>query len=144
MMADAGDEQRKGEPGKKKGKPGKKARKAKASKRRTVSDSRRRANMIYAIAHPLRRCVLRQFNESEEPLSPVQVGRMLNLPTGLVAYHVTVLKRLGALEPVVEQQVRGAIEHFYDSTIEDDPPIETLLEETKDVDEEDLKEMEGK
>ena len=41
-----------------------------------------------------------------------------------------------ALEPTGEQQVRGAIEHFYASTVEDDPPIETLLEETREADEE--------
>jgi len=30
---------------------------------------------------------------------------------------------------------RGAVEHLYESTIEDDPPIETLLAETKEFDE---------
>lgn len=146
-MADTGEGSKKGrpdkkreEPGKRKGKPGKKAPKAKASKRRRISNGRRRANMIFAIAHPLRRCIMRLFDERGEPLNPIRIAAMLDLPTSLIAYHVTVLRRLGALEPVADQQARDAVEHSYDSTIENDPPVEALLEETRDVDEEDMEE----
>ncbi|HKB50394.1 MAG TPA: helix-turn-helix domain-containing protein [Solirubrobacterales bacterium] len=129
-MADAGEER-------KKGKPSKKARKARASRRRKKPDGRRRANLICAIAHPLRRRILRLIADGGESCSPAQIARELGLPIGTVAYHAKVLWRFGAVEPAGEQQVRGAVEHFYDTTIEDDPPIETLLEETREVDDED-------
>ena len=144
-MTDAGDERRSGErgrgrkePGKKAGKPGKKARKARGSRRLRASRGRRRAHLILAIAHPVRRSILRFYVERGEPLTPAQVAKMLGLPIGLVAYHVSVLKRLGGLEPSEEQQAQGAIGHFYDATIADDKPIETLLEETRDDEDEDV------
>jgi predicted transcriptional regulator len=84
----------------------------------------------------LRRRILRKLAEREEPMSPIQLADELGGPLGKIAYHVRVLWRLGAMSAAGEQQVRGAVEHFYMSTIEDDPPIETLLEETKKEDEE--------
>jgi hypothetical protein len=54
---------------------------------------------------------------------------------GSVAYQVRVLHRLVAVKPTGERHVRGAIQRFYESTIEDDPPIEALLEETREADE---------
>ncbi|MET0305511.1 MAG: helix-turn-helix domain-containing protein [Solirubrobacterales bacterium] len=95
-----------------------------------------RGDMLLAIAHPLRRQILRKLGEREEPASPIQLADELEGPLGKIAYHVRILCRLGAVSPAGEQQVRGAIEHFYASTVKDDPPIETLLEETKKEDEE--------
>ena len=92
--------------------------------------------MLLAIAHPLRRRILRKVGERGEATSPIQLAEELEGPLGRIAYHVRVLWRLGALSAAGEQQVRGAVEHFYMSTIEDDPPIETLLEETRKEDEE--------
>jgi DNA-binding transcriptional ArsR family regulator len=106
---------------------------AKAGKGREHSESR--ANLIWAIAHPVRRRVLRALTDLGEPGSPVQMARRFELPVSAVAYHVTILRRFGALELVEEQMARGAVEHFYSSTIEDDPPIEALLEETRLADE---------
>jgi predicted transcriptional regulator len=93
-----------------------------------------RANMIWAIAQPLRRRILRSIRDREGPSSPVQVAKQLDLPVSMVAYHFSVLCRFGAIELTGEQPARGAVEHFYESTIADDPPIETLLEETREVD----------
>lgn len=147
MMTDEGEGPRKGrpgrkrgEPGKKGGKPGKKARKTGVPRRRKISRGRWRANLIFAIAHPVRRGIMRLYVEHDEPLSPAQIAKMLDLPTATIAYHVSVLKRLGALEAAVKPQAPGPIDQVYDSAVEDDPPIETLLDETKDVDEEDMEE----
>lgn len=96
---------------------------------------RERANLIWAIAQPLRRRILRSIRDREAPSSPVQVAGQLGLPVSMVAYHFSVLCRFGAIELTGEQPARGAIEHFYESTIEDDPPIEALLEETREADE---------
>lgn len=46
-------------------------------------------------------------------LSPKDLSLELQAPLSTVNYHVTELRRCGLLEVVDEQQVRGAIEHFY-------------------------------
>jgi len=136
-MAEAGEERHKGRRGRRKDGPRKKARRAGESGRREEPNGRRRASLIAAIAHPLRRRILRVIADAGEPLSPVRISKMFRVPLGTVIYHARVLRRCGAIVPAGEQQVRGAVEHFYDTTIEDDPPIETLLEETKETDEKD-------
>jgi DNA-binding transcriptional ArsR family regulator len=124
-MADAG--------GQKKGKPGKKT--AKRRVRPTMSEpSRQRANLIWAIAHPLRRRVLRTLARSEETCSPTQMSRQFDLGVSAVAYHIQILQKCGAVELADEQMARGAVEHFYATKIVDDPPIEALLEETREAD----------
>jgi DNA-binding transcriptional ArsR family regulator len=100
------------------------------------SDGARRADLIDAIAHRLRRRILRLLGDRREQSSPTRLAKELDLQPGLVAYHVRVLQKLGAVRPTDERMVRGAIEHFYETTIEDDPPIETLLEETREADDE--------
>jgi DNA-binding transcriptional ArsR family regulator len=99
-------------------------------------DSRDRADLISAIAHPLRRRILRLLHDHEDPHSASKMARELEEPVGSAAYHVRVLHNVAALEETGEKQVRGAVERFYLSTVEDDPPIETLLEETREADEE--------
>lgn len=94
-----------------------------------------RASLIAAIAHPVRRRVLRAV-AGEEPRRPVQMAEELGSPASMVAYHARVLRRLGAIKPAAERDGEGHLEHLYESTIEDDPPIETLLEETREADEE--------
>jgi hypothetical protein len=109
--------------------------------------SRRRAAQIKAIDHPLRRCILRAFLTEGGALSPVQISRGLTArgltaQLGSVAYQVRVLHRLSAVKPTGERQVRGAVQRFYESTIENDPPIEALLEETQEGDEAAMKNRE--
>lgn len=103
----------------------------------TTELARQRANLIWAIAHPLRRRVLRALADSTVACSPVQMSRQFDLPVSAVAYHVQILRQCGAVELADEQMARGAVEHFYATKIVDDPPIETLLEETRDADDED-------
>ncbi len=45
------------------------------------------------------------------------------------------LRQLGAVAEVAQELVRGAVEHFYASTIEGNAPILALLEETRETDE---------
>ncbi len=96
----------------------------------------RRIAMIRAIAHPLRRRTLRLLHDSDDVRSPKQIAAALKAGLSSVSYQVSVLRGLGALEPDSSVPVRGAIEHFYRSTIENDRPIEMLLEETRQIDEE--------
>ena len=46
-------------------------------------------------------------------LSPKDLSLELQAPLSTVNYHVTELRRSGLVEIVGEEQVRGAIEHFY-------------------------------
>lgn len=94
-----------------------------------------RADLIAAIAHPARRRVLRALLDGGVPSSPARLAVALELPVGSVGYHVRVLREFGAVSLDSEEMVRGAVEHFYVATIEDDPPVEALLEETRAFDE---------
>lgn len=123
----------------KKGKPDRKARKAgskKASGKSKRSAGQHRADLIRAIDHPLRRRVLRILTEEGEPLSPAEIKRRLDMPLGAVSYQVRVLRNLNAVKLARSRQVRGALEHFYISLIGNDPPIQMLLNETREFDEE--------
>jgi DNA-binding transcriptional ArsR family regulator len=108
----------------------------KRRKGRKKSDGKHRANLINAIAHPLRRRILRLLGDRRARSSPTKIAQEFQLHVGMVGYHVRVLEQLGAIELKDEGMVRGAVEHFYETTIDDDPPIETLLEETREVDDE--------
>jgi DNA-binding transcriptional ArsR family regulator len=101
-----------------------------------IPDGQHRANLINAIAHPLRRRILRLLGDRGEQSSPARIGKEFDLHVGMIGYHIRVLEELGAVELTDEGMVRGAVEHFYTTTITDDPPIETLLEETREVDDE--------
>ena len=132
-MTDAGKE-RKGRPGGKRPRAQKRAGKPSEARRRRLEKGRRRANLIWAIAHRLRREILREITSSGQACSPTWLADALDLPLSTAAYHVTILRRFEAVELADEQMARGAVEHFYVSTIKNDPPIEALLEETRESD----------
>ena len=124
--------------GRQQGKPGggkRRAKKPSQAQRRRVEEGRRRANLIWAIAHRLRREILRAIADSDKACSPTWLADALDLPLSTAAYHVTILRRFEAVELADEQMARGAVEHFYVSTIKNDPPIEALLAETREADE---------
>ena len=58
----------------------------------------------FAIAHPLRRRILRKLGDRDEPASPTQLAGELEGPLGKVAYHVRVLWRLGAISAKKEDE----------------------------------------
>lgn len=121
--------------GRKRRKPAKGERKQKASDGSGRPDGAQREAIIRAIGHPLRRRVLRVLIDEGEPRSPAQIREILDLSLNAVAYQMRVLRRLGAVTAVGSRQVRGAIERFYLPAIEGDYPIEALLEETREWDE---------
>jgi DNA-binding transcriptional ArsR family regulator len=138
-MASQGEDSKrsKGDEGTRKRKPqlSEEARRARAARRRERAEGRSRVQMILAIAHPLRRRMLRMIVKQGEPLSPAQMAREFGLPVGTITYHAKVLWHFEAVEPIRDPQAAGAAEHRYEATIENDPPIETLLEETREADE---------
>jgi predicted ArsR family transcriptional regulator len=65
--------------------------------------------------HPLRVSILEvlSLDDGARTLSPKELSQELQAPLSTVNYHVTELRKDGLIEIVGEQQVRGAIEHFY-------------------------------
>jgi len=71
--------------------------------------------LAQVLAHPLRDRVL--FEYQGEPTSPARVARRLDRPVNLISYHTGVLVEHGCLALVRTERHRGALEHFYRSTI---------------------------
>jgi hypothetical protein len=71
--------------------------------------------LTQVLAHPLRDRVL--FEYQGEPTSPARVARRLGRPVNLISYHTAVLVQHGCLTLVRAERHRGALEHFYRSTI---------------------------
>ena len=74
--------------------------------------------LLIALRHPLRRQILRTM-ATTDPISPRQISDELREPLSNVSYHVRVLADCGAVELVHTEPVRGSMQHFYSSTIEE-------------------------
>ena len=67
-----------------------------------------------ANTHPLRVSILEVLGiDGGRTLSPKDLSVELQAPLSTVNYHVTELRDSNLVQVVDEQQVRGAIEHFY-------------------------------
>lgn len=67
-----------------------------------------------ANTHPLRVSILEVLGiDGGRTLSPTDLSLELRAPLSTVNYHVTELRESDLVRVVDEQQVRGAIEHFY-------------------------------
>jgi predicted ArsR family transcriptional regulator len=67
-----------------------------------------------ANTHPLRVSILEVLGiDGGRTLSPKDLSLELQAPLSTVNYHVTELRHSNLVEVIDEQQVRGAIEHFY-------------------------------
>ena len=78
---------------------------------------------------------MRLLHEVDEARSPIEVAKAFRLPVSHVSYHVKVLKECGAVALTDTRAKRGAIEHFYASTVGDNNLIVELLEDTRADDE---------
>lgn len=74
------------------------------------------ARLLAALNNPLRRRILRRMR-GEEMISPRRMATEFGLPVSNVAYHVRVLVGCGAVTLVREKPVRGAIKHYYRSSV---------------------------
>jgi DNA-binding transcriptional ArsR family regulator len=90
---------------------------------------------ITAIGSPHRRRILRILHEAGEARSPNEVAETLGLAVSQASYHLKVLKRCQAVALTDTQPSRGAIEHFYASTIAGDHLVAALLDATRAEDE---------
>jgi hypothetical protein len=75
--------------------------------------SRRAENRLKVMSHPLRRAILRFMIEWGKPVSPVEIGRGLDVDLKLVSYHCRELVKFDCIEKVGVEQVRGALKSFY-------------------------------
>jgi len=93
------------------------------------------AALISALNHPLRRRILRVLATGRSA-SATDLSEMLDVRLGNIAYHMKVLSELNVLWLASTQQVRGAQERFYRSTLDTRPAwARTALEETRRGDE---------
>ncbi|WCB96220.1 hypothetical protein DSM104299_04976 [Baekduia alba] len=82
--------------------------------------------------HPVRDQIVDVMRSYGRPISPTQLSRITGGTLGSVAYHVRTLVAAGVVELADEGRVRGAVEHFYmlslneqEATLSD--PVGTLL-----------------
>ncbi|MGC1851308.1 MAG: winged helix-turn-helix domain-containing protein [Solirubrobacterales bacterium] len=115
-------------------------RRARAGRSSKKQPERRHADLRTAIDHPRRRRILRMLHDRGEPCNPIEIALKVEGPLGLIAYHVRVLRELGAVERVGEEGEQDSVEHFYESRIEGDPSIEAMLDEAEEEEEEEEEE----
>ena len=89
------------------------------------------ANCIRAINAPQRRRILRALHRAGEARSPNDLSKAGGTSLGRVYYHVKVLTDCGAVALTDTQPRRGAVEHFYASTVIHDALVIKLLEDTR-------------
>jgi DNA-binding transcriptional ArsR family regulator len=91
--------------------------------------------IIASLAHPVRRKVLRVLHEPGGPRSPSKAAKRLGLPWQTVSHHFTFLSEREIIEMVRWNEVRGAVEHVYESLVADDPLVKEMLRRTEKDDE---------
>lgn len=87
-----------------------------------------------ALNHPLRRRILRTLHDVEEARSPGELSKALRLPVSHVSYHIQVLREKHAIALTDTRPVRGAVEHFYASTVAEDQSTLQFLGSTEEED----------
>jgi DNA-binding transcriptional ArsR family regulator len=92
-------------------------------------------DLIAALNHSLRREVLRRLHRAEKSLSPADLSRLVGIKVTNLSYHVTVLRQYRVVKMVDKRPVRGAIEHFYESKVADNPLALEILKKTRAKDE---------
>lgn len=79
-----------------------------------ATGDRDKANDLFtALAHPLRRQILRKMLGNSGQTSPRDLAASLAHPLSALSYHVRVLAECGAIKLVGTKQIRGSTQHFY-------------------------------
>jgi DNA-binding transcriptional ArsR family regulator len=80
----------------------------------TMSKQDRNDVIVKAVAHPIRREILRRLEgNANGGLSPKILAKELSQPLGDVSYHFRTLVEAGILQLTKTEPRRGALEHFY-------------------------------
>lgn len=78
-----------------------------------TASSSKNGDIFIALAHPLRRKILRKMIEEEADISPRDLALGLDEPLSRLSYHVKILVSCSAVELARTEQVRGSTQHFY-------------------------------
>jgi DNA-binding transcriptional ArsR family regulator len=70
-------------------------------------------DLFVALAHPLRRRILRKMIKDEVEVSPRDLALNLGEQLSTLSYHVRILACCGAVELARTEQIRGSTQHFY-------------------------------
>jgi DNA-binding transcriptional ArsR family regulator len=84
---------------------------------------------------PQRRRILRTLHKVGEARSPNELAKAFKISVGHISYHVKILRECRTVALTDTQQRRGAVEHFYASTVRDNDLIVKCLEATRSSDE---------
>ncbi len=98
---------------------------------RTGTPRVKATDRLRAIGAPKRRRILRALHKAGEARSPNELSRAVDTALGHVSYHVRVLSECGLVALTDTRPRRGAIEHFYASTVLHDELVIRLLEDTR-------------
>lgn len=98
----------------------------------------------YALDHPVRRDILRRYHACGCERSPIKLAEEMNIGLSRISYHVSVLSECDCLILMQSIALRGATEHVYKSTVEDDKAVLVVLEETEEEDAKARKQREAK
>jgi DNA-binding transcriptional ArsR family regulator len=74
-------------------------------------------DLFTALAHPLRRRILRRMIGGGDETSPRDLAAELDEPLSALSYHVRVLAECGAVKLVRTRQIRGSTQHFYRAAV---------------------------
>lgn len=77
--------------------------------------------LLQALAHPLRRAILKEMR-GEEEISPRELSERLGIGLPGLSYHVRILAECEAITLVRTRPVRGSTQHFYRFAIEAEWP----------------------
>ncbi len=75
-------------------------------------------DLFIALAHPLRRLILREMIAAKREISPTELADSLEYPLSKLSYHVRVLAECGAVELRRTRPTRGSTQHFYCLTMD--------------------------
>ena len=71
------------------------------------------SDLFTALAHPLRRQILRKMLSASGEASPRDLAAGLDHPLSALSYHVRVLAECGAIKLIGTKKIRGSTQHFY-------------------------------
>jgi DNA-binding transcriptional ArsR family regulator len=89
-----------------------------------------------ALAHPVRRQILRALNESSEPRSPSEIAST-SLPhasISVISYHAQVLESCDSVAMTGTRKAQGAVARLYASKVVGDEQFAAVLQATRGLD----------
>jgi predicted transcriptional regulator len=74
------------------------------------------SQILVALSHLRRRCILRVLEGQEDPVAPIPLAHGMATPISEIAYHLGILVKAGVLEVEGTEGERGAVRRLYQLT----------------------------